>query len=62
MSENRVIRRIFGTKKEEVIEGWKKLQEEQVKHLYSLRNIITVIKKMKDKISEVYSTHERYGI
>jgi hypothetical protein len=33
--ENRVLRRIFGTKREEVAGGWKRLHNEELHKLYS---------------------------
>jgi hypothetical protein len=41
--ENRVIRRIFRLKREEVTEGWRKLREEEVHNFCSSRNIIRVM-------------------
>jgi hypothetical protein len=41
--ENRVLRRILGPKREEVIGGWRKLQEE-LHNLYSSPSIIRIIK------------------
>jgi hypothetical protein len=32
---NRVLRRIFGPKRDEVIEGWRKLHNEELHNLYS---------------------------
>jgi hypothetical protein len=42
--ENRVMRRIFGTKIEEVTGGWIKLHNEDLRDLYSSSSIITIIK------------------
>jgi len=42
--ENRVLRRIFGPKRDEVIQEWKKLHDEELKDLYSSPHIIQVIK------------------
>jgi hypothetical protein len=42
--ENRVLRRIFGTKKEEVAGGWTRLHNEELHNLYATHNIIKVIK------------------
>jgi hypothetical protein len=42
--ENRVLRRIFGPKRDEVTGGWRKLQNEELHGLYFSPSIITVIK------------------
>jgi hypothetical protein len=42
--ENRVLRRIFGPKRDEVTGGWGKLHNEELHNLYSFPNIIRVIK------------------
>jgi hypothetical protein len=42
--ENRVLRRIFGPKREEVIGGWRKLHNERLHNLYSSPSIIRMIK------------------
>jgi hypothetical protein len=42
--ENRVLRRLFGPKKDEVTGEWRKLHNEELKDLYSLRNIVRVAK------------------
>jgi len=42
--ENRVLRRIFGPKRNEVIVEWRKLHTEELHDLYSSPNIIRVIK------------------
>jgi hypothetical protein len=36
--ENRVLRRIFGPKRDEMIEGWRKLHNEELRNLYSSPN------------------------
>jgi hypothetical protein len=41
--ENRVLRRIFGPKKEEMAGGWRRLHSEELHNLYA-SNIIRVIK------------------
>jgi hypothetical protein len=42
--ENRVFRRIFGPKRDEVTGGWRKLHNEELHGLYSSPSIIRVIK------------------
>jgi hypothetical protein len=42
--ENRVLRRIFGPKRDEVTGGWRKMHNEELHNLYSSRNIIKMIK------------------
>jgi hypothetical protein len=42
--ENRVLRRIFGPKRDEVTGEWRKLCNEELNGLYSLPNIVRVIK------------------
>jgi hypothetical protein len=42
--ENRVLRRIFGPKREEMVGGWRRLQDEKLHNLYTSLNIIRVIK------------------
>jgi hypothetical protein len=42
--ENRVLRRIFGPKRDEVTGGWRKLHNEELHGLFSSSSIIRVIK------------------
>jgi hypothetical protein len=42
--ENRVLRRIFGPKRDEVIGVWRKLHNEELHHLHSSPTIVRVIK------------------
>jgi hypothetical protein len=42
--ENGVLRRIFGPKRDEVTGKWRKLHNEELNGLYSLPNIVRVIK------------------
>jgi hypothetical protein len=42
--ENRVLRRIFGPKRDEVTGEWRKLHNEELNGLYLLPNIVRVIK------------------
>ena len=42
--ENRVLRRTFGPKRDEIIKEWRKLHNEELNDLYSSPNIVRVIK------------------
>jgi hypothetical protein len=42
--ENRVLRRIFGTKRDEVTGEWRKMLHEELRDLYSSPSIIRIIK------------------
>jgi hypothetical protein len=44
VSENKVLRRIFGPKRKEVTGGWRKLHNEELHKLQYSPNIIRVIK------------------
>jgi hypothetical protein len=59
--ENRVLRRIFGPKRDEVTWEWRKLHNVELKILYSSHNIVRVIK------SRIWAGHvarmgERRGV
>jgi hypothetical protein len=43
MFENRVLRRIFGTKRDEVTGEWRKLYNEELNNLYCSPNIFRVM-------------------
>jgi hypothetical protein len=45
--ENKVLRRIFGPKRDEVTGGWRKLHNEELRDLYSSPSIIRIIKSMR---------------
>jgi len=42
--ENRVLRKVFGPKRDEVTGEWRKLHNEELRNLYSLPNIVRVVK------------------
>jgi hypothetical protein len=42
--ENRALRRIFGSKRDEVTGEWRKLQKDELNDLYFSPNIVRVIK------------------
>jgi hypothetical protein len=42
--ENKVLRRIFGLKRDEVTAGWRKLHNEEFHKLYFLPSIIKITK------------------
>jgi hypothetical protein len=44
MFENRVLRKIFGPKRDDVTREWRKLYNEELNGLYSLPNIVWMIK------------------
>ena len=45
--ENRVLRRVFGPKRDEVTGEWRKLHNEELSDLYSLPNIVQVVKSIR---------------
>ena len=45
MLENRVLRRIFGPKRDEVTGEWRKLHNKELNDMYSLPDIVRMIKK-----------------
>jgi hypothetical protein len=42
--ENRVLRKLFGPKRDEVTGEWRKLHDEELNDLYSLPNTVRVVK------------------
>jgi hypothetical protein len=45
--ENRVLRRIFGPKRDEMTGEWRKLHNEELRDLYSSPSIIRIIKSLR---------------
>jgi hypothetical protein len=56
--EKRVLRRIFGPKRDEVTGEWRKLHNEEFKDLYSSPNIVRIIK-WRRKMGGACSTYGR---
>jgi acyl-coenzyme A synthetase/AMP-(fatty) acid ligase len=55
--ENRVLRRIFGPKRDEVTGGWRKLHNEEINDLYSSPSIIRMVKSKGDEMGRPCSTN-----
>jgi len=61
--ENRVLRRVFGPKRDEVTGDWRKLHNEELNDLYSLPSIVRVIKSRRMRwAGQVARTGERRGV
>jgi hypothetical protein len=64
--ENRVLRRIFEPKRDEVMGDWRKLHNEELHNLYSSPNIIRMIKSRRMKwtghVARVGKTRNSYRI
>jgi hypothetical protein len=50
--ENRVLRRIFGPKRDEVTGGWRKLHNEKLHNLYPSPSIIRMIKSRNTRLGD----------
>jgi hypothetical protein len=55
--ENRVLRRIFGCKRDEVTGEWGRLHNEELYALFSSRNIIRVMKQNNTEMGRACSTY-----
>jgi hypothetical protein len=62
MFENRVLRRLFGPKKDEVTWERRKLHTEELNDLYSPPNIVQVIKLRMSWVRRVARMGERRGV
>jgi len=49
--ENGVFRRVFGPKRDEVTGEWRKLHREELSDLYSLPNIVRVVKSRRMRLA-----------
>jgi hypothetical protein len=61
MFGNRVQGRIFGPKRDKVTGGWRKLHKEELHDLYSLPNIIRIIKSRRMILADMWYEWERRG-
>jgi hypothetical protein len=57
--ENRMLRKIFGSKRNEVTRDWKRLRNEKPRYLYSTPDIIGMVKAR--SISWGHKTIEGFG-
>ena len=63
MFENRVLRRIFGPKRDEVTGEWRKLHNEELNVLYSSPNIVWVTKSRRMRwVGDVARLWDRIGV
>jgi hypothetical protein len=64
--ENRVLRRIFGLKRDIVRGGWRKLHNEEIHNLYSPSRVIRMIKsrgmRWVEHITRMWETRTAYRI
>jgi len=61
--ENRALRRIFGSKRDDVTGEWRKLHNEELNDLYSSPNIVWVIKSIRMRwVGHAACRGERRGI
>jgi hypothetical protein len=60
--ENRVLRRVFGPKRNEVTGEWRKLHNEELNDVYSLPNIVRVVKSKMRCAGHVARMGEERGV
>jgi hypothetical protein len=60
--ENRVLRRVFGRKTDELTGGWKILHNQELHILYASRNIIRMIKSRRMRWAGHEARMERTGM
>jgi hypothetical protein len=63
MFENRLLKRVFGPKRDEVTGEWSKIHNEELNDLYSLPNIVRVVKSRRMRwVGHVAHTGEERGV
>jgi hypothetical protein len=62
MCDKRVLRRIFGPKRDEVTGGWGKLYNEELHNLYSSPSIIRIIKSRRMRWAGHIAAYGRSGM
>jgi hypothetical protein len=60
--KNRVLRRIFGPKRDEVTGDWRKLHNEELQNLYSSPDIIKIIKSRRMRLAGHVARMGRIGM
>jgi hypothetical protein len=60
--EKRVLRRMFGPRRDEVTGGWRKLHNEELHNLYSSQSIIRIIKSRMMRLAGNVARVERRGM
>jgi hypothetical protein len=60
--QNRVLRRIFGPKRDHVTGDWRKVHNEELHNLYSLPNIIRMIKSRRKRRARHVARMGRRGM
>jgi hypothetical protein len=61
--ENRVLKRVFGPKRDEVTGEWRKLHNEELNDMYSLLNIVRVVKSRRMRwVGHVAGMGEERGV
>jgi hypothetical protein len=56
--ENRVLRRVFGPNRDELTGKWRKLHNEELNDMYSLPNIVRVVKSRSHEMGRTCNAYE----
>ena len=65
MFENRVLREMFGSKRDEVIGKWRRLQSDELYYMYFSPNIIRTIqtkRRLARHVASVWEWRDGYGV